>query len=203
MDTYQTEQRTAFEMVRSILPALTAEIRQTLAESIDAYLAFRDSTNRFLRDHFADICNKSCYRNQLSACCSKNGIITFFADVVLNMLISDNDTLVRMAARLNAPIQSQKCLYLTAEGCLWTIRPIVCQMFLCDRAQNEVFSKTHLAAELWAELVEKKKSFTWPDRPILFDALESIFIDAGHTSPLMYLHNSPGLLRIKNAAGLI
>ena len=49
----------------------------------------------------------------------------------------------------------------------------------------------------WEEFCRIKKRFTWPDRPVLFDDLEAFFIDLGCTSPLMYLHNSPGLLRVK------
>jgi len=33
-----------------------------------------------------------------------------------------------------------------------------------------------------------------------FESLERYFIDAGYSSPLMYMHNSPGLLRVKKQA---
>ena len=49
-------------------------------------------------------------------------------------------------------------------------------------------------------LAQERKRFTWPDRPVLFDDLEQYFMDAGCTSPHMYLHNSPGLLRVKQMA---
>ena len=39
---------------------------------------------------------------------------------------------------------------------------------------------------------------TWPDRPVLFDELEKLFIKEGYDSPLMYCHKSPGLLRLKS-----
>jgi len=51
-------------------------------------------------------------------------------------------------------------------------------------------------------LEAERQHFTWPDRPVLFDDLESYFLKTGCRSPLMYLHNSPGLLRIKQKAGL-
>jgi hypothetical protein len=35
---------------------------------------------------------------------------------------------------------------------------------------------------------------------VLFDDLESLFIQAGHDSNLMYFHNSPGLLKVKSQA---
>jgi hypothetical protein len=47
------------------------------------------------------------------------------------------------------------------------------------------------------------KSFRWPDRPVLFDQLEQVFMAVGCRSPLMYINTSPGLLRIKQKAGLL
>lgn len=35
------------------------------------------------------------------------------------------------------------------------------------------------------------------------ETLKRYFMDARYTSPLMYLHNSPGLLRVKQQAGRI
>jgi hypothetical protein len=85
-----------------------------------------------------------------------------------------------------------KCVFLGHEGCLWQIKPIVCEMFLCDAAENAV------ARKCWDALVRQKKDYTWPDRPVLCDTLEQICIEAGYTSSLMFLHNSPGLLRVKH-----
>ena len=56
---------------------------------------------------------------------------------------------------------------------------------------------TYLNKE-WELLEQRRKQFTWPDQPVLFDELEEHFLEAGHKSPLMYLHNSPGLLLVKN-----
>ena len=103
---------------------------------------------------------------------------------------------------LEHPLSSDKCVYLGAHGCLWKMKPIVCVMFTCDRAQDQVFGKNPELRQQWEGFQALKKRFTWPDRPVLFDDLESVFIDAGHTSPLMYLHNSPGLLRIKQKNGM-
>ena len=50
---------------------------------------------------------------------------------------------------------------------------------------------------------EKRRQYTWPDQPVLFDKLEALFVEAGYRSSLMYLHNSPGLLRVKQKAGII
>jgi len=83
---------------------------------------------------------------------------------------------------------------------LWRIKPIVCEMFLCNAAEKAVLKENPITQKRWEALVRQKKDFTWPDRPVLFDTLEQICIEAGYTSPLMYLHNSPGLLRLKQKA---
>ncbi len=93
-----------------------------------------------------------------------------------------------------------KCIYLGNHGCMWRIKPIVCEMFLCEQAKKEVFQEKPLAGQLWDELKQRKNRYTWPDRPVLFESLERYFIDAGYSSTLMYMHNSPGLLRVKKQA---
>jgi hypothetical protein len=76
-------------------------------------------------------------------------------------------------------------------------------MFLCEKAEKTVFSDNLAAAEVWEALKCRRKTFTWPDRPVLFDDIETVFIEAGHVSPLMYLHHSPGRIRVKQKAGLV
>ena len=73
-------------------------------------------------------------------------------------------------------------------------------MFLCEQAQKEVFGLKSWADKLWQELKRREKLYRWPDRPVLFDDLERYFMARGYSSPLMYLHNSPGLLRVKKMA---
>ena len=73
-------------------------------------------------------------------------------------------------------------------------------MFLCDTAKEKVFTEKPTEQRRWEEFGEKKKQYTWPDRTILFDTLEKIFMDAGYNTALMYLHNSPGLVRVKRLA---
>ena len=70
-------------------------------------------------------------------------------------------------------------------------------MFLCEQSKQQVLLENTLLKEEWELIEKKRKQFTWPDKPVLFDDLETYFIEAGCQSPLMYLHNSPGLLRIK------
>jgi hypothetical protein len=136
----------------------------------------------------------------LSACCSREGIVTFFADGVINVLLSTPQETDRLATVLQKGDNGPKCVYLGSNGCLWRLKPIVCAMFLCDRAEEEVFRDRPALRRQWEAYREHKKRFTWPDRPVLFDAIEANFIAAGCTSPLMYLHNSPGLLRVKQQA---
>jgi hypothetical protein len=90
-----------------------------------------------------------------------------------------------------------KCVYLGKKGCLWRLKPIVCEMFLCDRAKAALLHKDSALDVRWQGLLLKEKQFNWPDKPILFDDLEELFLQAGLKSPLMYCHLSPGLRRIK------
>jgi hypothetical protein len=73
-------------------------------------------------------------------------------------------------------------------------------MFLCEDARKTVFGKVLNAHAQWESLRRREKRYTWPDRPVLFDDLEDVFIQAGYDSSLMYFHNSPGLLKVKSQA---
>ena len=202
MSDYQIEQLEALLQVRLHLKSLPAGERAGLLDRAADYLAFRSEVDRFLDSHFAGVCDRTCYRSRLSACCSREGIVTFFADVVLNALHSTDaelDDLVRVLKREHTGF---KCVYLGEHGCRWRIKPIVCQMFLCAPARTRVFAPDPSVADEWARLEARRKTFTWPDRPVLFDAIEAYFLRAGCASRLMYLHNSPGLLRLKRKAGL-
>jgi hypothetical protein len=106
----------------------------------------------------------------------------------------------RLVQVLNAPHLGMKCVYLGENGCLWQVKPIVCEMFLCEPGRQAVFTENPSALKEWQGLQRREKRYTWPDRPVLFDDLESQFIQGGHSSTLMYLHNSPGLLRVKRLA---
>jgi hypothetical protein len=202
MNAYQREQHEALTQVRDHLGGLGHERGKGLQGAIAAYLHFRRAVDLFLKIHFEAVCTTACYQDRRSACCSKDGIITFFADHVVNALVGGTDRLEAMEGCLQRDNATSKCVYLTPKGCCWTVRPLVCAMFLCDRAQETVFGSTPEAASRWEQLQGAAKRFRWPDRPVLFDALELAFIDAGHRSPLMYLNFSPGLMRVKQQAGL-
>jgi len=197
MSSYQNEQIDALRMVRHYLNDLSQAKLQQLRDMTADYLDLRREIQTFLRDHFSNVCTLTCFHSHRSACCSREGIITFFADVVINALVSDAESLDRLEAVLQMENNGYKCIYLVENGCLWTVKPIVCEMFLCDVSQTEVFASDRRLKIKWEELQERRNRFTWPDKPILFDDIEKRCIRAGLKSTLMYLHNSPGLLRIK------
>ena len=200
MNSYQKEQSDALDMVRSLLSTFSPEERQKLESEVADYLGFREEVASFLSTHFSRVCTQKCYQSRLSACCTREGIITFFADVVVNALMSQDREINLLLEVLKKPNNGFKCVYLGEKGCLWRLKPIVCEMFLCEHAKKEVFSENRQLKHKWDELKQREKLYTWPDRRVVFDTLESYFIEAGYSSPLMYMHNSPGLLRVKQRA---
>ncbi len=200
MNSYHKEQSDALEMVQRYLAGISVLERKKLEAKVSDYLLFRDEVGSFLSTHFSGVCTQKCYKSRLSACCTREGIITFFADVVINALISQDKEIDLLLSVLKKPNNGFKCVYLGKKGCLWRLKPIVCEMFLCEPAKKKVFIEKPWARDKWDELNKHKKMFTWPDRPVLFDVLEKYFMDAGYSSSLMYMHNSPGLLRVKSRA---
>ena len=200
MNDYQKEQYEALICVREYLTRMTPSAIAELKKQASAYFDFRKRVNLFLDTHFSSVCTRSCYQNRLSACCSRDGIITFFADVVINALISNAAQIEALCTLLRKTNTGSKCIYLGEYGCTWRTKPIVCEMFLCDASMAQVFKKTPQAKQQWEAFQREKKRYTWPDQPVLFDTLESYFIEAGYTSTLMHMHNSPGLLRVKQNA---
>jgi hypothetical protein len=203
MNEYQQEQLDALKIVRLGLWRLGDGKRTELFEAIRDYMQFRQSVDHFLKRFFSDVCNQTCYLSRTSACCSKDGIITFFADTVVNALHATPAQLDRLEAVLKRVNGGHRCVYLGSRGCMWTVRPVVCAMFLCDRAMAAVFRVYPEAKKVWDSLRRQEKLFKWPDRPVLFDLLEKMFLDLGYQSTLMHLNLSPGLLSVKKDAGLI
>jgi hypothetical protein len=193
MSGYNRQQKDALLMVRRHLGDLSPPRREELRESIDPYLAFRREAARFQEEYFSSLCSQKCFSSRTSACCGREGILTFFADVVINVLLS---TLDRDRGGWN-------CVYLDEAGCRWRLKPIVCEMFLCDEAREKVLGGSEDLALQWEDLRQRERLFTRPTQPVLFDDLEHLFIEAGFESPLMYFHRSPGLLRLKARHGLV
>ncbi|MEW5733635.1 MAG: hypothetical protein AB1921_02210 [Thermodesulfobacteriota bacterium] len=201
MSEYNAQQRQAYEVALSGIEALGPEGLARLREEVAPYLAFRARVDDFLARHVSELCTEVCFTDKTSACCSKEGIITFFADAVVNALSSPSEMLEAMISRLEEDPPGPKCVYLSPSGCLWKVTPIVCVMFLCDRAEEKI--RQDGAEETWRALKEERNSFTYPNRPVLFDAIEETFLRLGLSSGLMHLHMSPGLLRVKKKSGLI
>ncbi len=197
MNSYNREQFETLAAVKRHLASLADATAAQLREDIQPYLSFRRDVDDFLKRHFNEVCTRQCYHNARSACCSREGIITFFSDVVVNALVSGRTQLEQLLDTLRKDRGGSKCVYLGPDGCRWRLRPIVCAMFLCDPAQQQVFENHPELAEAWQDLEKRRKRFTWPDRPVLFDRLETFFLAAGISSPLMYLHNSPGMRMLK------
>jgi hypothetical protein len=162
------------------------------------FLDFRQEVASFQADTFSEVCTLRCFRDSTSACCAREGIAAFFGDVVVNCLVSKQEEIDVLVRALLGSVEGSQCVYLAQNGCLWNLKPIVCEMFLCDHAIETRLEGSPALKEKWTELRKREKRFTWPDRPVLFDDLEEIFINKGCNSPLMYLHKSPGLLRVKS-----
>ena len=202
MNTYQQEQLQALLAVRRMGDAPFKKAVDggfDLGMEIAGYMAFRVDVEAFFKKWFENTCTRNCYSSRLSACCSKDGIITFWADVVINARYSTEAALDRLETAILHPENDHKCIYLAESGCLWRVKPIVCEMFLCDAAEKKVFTEHPSAQRQMREIEACKKTYTWPDRRVLFEVLEEIYMDAGCDSPLMYMHNSPGLRRLIKA----
>ena len=203
LNIYQREQLQSLDLAIQYIRNLSPNAHSGLRAAIKPYLDFRREVDSFLGQHFAHHCTQSCFRNRTSACCSRDGIITFWADVIINTDACDGNQLNRLDQAIKTPLDTRKCIYLGTHGCLWQVRPLVCAMFLCDAVQVTAFREHSEAAQQWEEFKRCAKKFRWPDRPVLFDQLERQSMAAGIDSPLMYLNSSPGLLHIKRKAGLV
>jgi len=201
MSEYNRDQWEALLMVQRCLEGLPDLEIERLRASVGPYLQFRSEVSRFQREFLSEICTQACFATRQSACCNRDGIATFFADVVINALCSSSEDLALLQRALKNDPGGFKCVYLGEKGCVWRLKPIVCEMFLCDRAKAAVPEGDRNRGDRWQELLRKEKKFTWPDKPILFDDLEELFLQAGLKSPLMYCHFSPGLLRVKAQRG--
>jgi len=95
---YQKEQAEGLTTVKKHLESLSETEKKKLKGLVADYLTYRKKVGTFLSDHFKQVCTRKCFMSRLSACCSRDGIITFFADMVINTLISDNVQLSSLAA---------------------------------------------------------------------------------------------------------
>lgn len=202
MSTYNHQQTEALLLVRRHLAALPPAAVEALREEIRPYLEFRARVARFHREHLAGPCARRCFDHGRSDCCGREGILTFFADVVVNVLLSSDAEVGRLLETLAGDPGGDSCVYLAASGCLWRLKPIVCELFLCEDVKEQAFRDDPAARGRWERLREEEHLFTRPTQPVLFDDLECRFREAGLDSPLMYCHHSPGLVRLKKKHGV-
>lgn len=195
---YNQEQLDAIYIVRQYCGLVPSAEVKNIQSLIRPYVAFRQETADFQSKYLSGVYTHNCFTSWTSACCGREGIMTFFADVVINFLLSSKEEIKSLEQALLTDPGGTKCVYLSNQkGCLWHLKPIVCEMFLCDKAKETILNHHNRLRKKWEALRIKEKDFTWPDKPVLFDEIEKIFINRGFDSPLMYLHKSPGLLRVK------
>jgi hypothetical protein len=199
---YNSDQHNSFLEIRKVLSGLSSPTLEHLRRSIEPYLRFREEVKAYQDRFFGAICKKACFDTRLSACCSFESIITFFADQVVTAITSTEDEVTRIIETTARPNHTGKCVYLGEAGCIWKVPPVSCAMFLCDAAKQEGFAESPEAEPIWRELQEKEKEFTWPTKLVVFDELEDFFLHRGVRSRHMFFHTSPGLLRLKAKAGL-
>jgi hypothetical protein len=193
MNEYQAEQMDALKQIVNHI-----ELMVSVQDGpVRSYMDFRRRLDEFSMRHFSTFCTRSCFESRISACCSKDGIVTFWADMVVNVAQGDNHRIDDLFDAIESPRFTDKCIYLGENGCRWLVRPLGCTLFLCDRVQEDVLAQRPELRRQWEAFQSEAKTFRWPDRPVLFDHLEQIFMDAGCRSPLMYINTSPGLMRIK------
>ncbi len=203
MNDYQNEQWNALGQILDHIGSIDSIHSGELSRAIQSYLQFRHELDKFLAQHFGRLCTQACFESQTSACCSKDGIITFWADLVITVYHSTREQIGDLTTSIQSPLYPHKCIYLGSHGCRWRIPPLGCALFLCDGVQTSVLEPRPDLGAQWEHYRAMGKSFRWPDRPVLFDRLEQVFMALGCRSPLMYINTSPGLLRIKQTAGLL
>ncbi len=203
MSDYQQEHLDTWIAVRRVCNTMEPSRIRELSASISEYIAFRKELQEFFEKYLKSYCQSKCFDTGRSICCGKDSIIVHFADIVVDVLLSEESDIDPILSALTTGPRGLFCVYLGPNGCLWKLTPIVCAMFLCDGLIDVRIKGRREIEEKWYRLQELRKTFTWPNRPVLFDEIEKSFLALGLQSPLMHYHFSPGLLRIKQNAGLI
>jgi hypothetical protein len=179
------------------LKELEAAESEKLRGMLGPYLAYREETAHFFRDHLIGGCRRRCLAKNSSGGCGRAGVNVLFSDIVVVHHTAAAEKVDDLGRALEGDRGGKNCAYLGREGCHWAMKPIACEMFLCDELKEEIFAADDGLRREWEQLRAREKEFTKPDRPVLFDDLERFFIEKGVENPLMYFHHSPGLLRLK------
>ena len=199
---YNRDQLNTLEGIREAFRKLGPSKIMRLQTIITPYQAFRRDLDHYHHQYFAALCVKTCFQTGLSACCGFESIITFFADHVINFLLSSGEDIMSLFRALERPNESGKCVYLGETGCLFRMRPISCAMFFCEQAKRTIFEEHDEAESSLKTFKEEEKGYTWPTTPVLFDEIEKYFIRLGVKSAHLYFHQSPGLLMLKARHGI-
>ena len=169
MSEYNRDQLEAIRTVRHYLRSLSEPQIFELGKLTKPYLGFRADVVDFQKQHLIETCTQKCFASQTSGCCNREGIATFFADLVINILHSSDEEIDALIETLSRDRGGFKCVYLNRTGCLWRLKPIVCEMFLCEYAKEALLEKDNTLLWQWEKLRQREKEYTWPDRPVLFD----------------------------------
>ena len=199
---YNRDQLVSFQAILDIMEKLSREEMEELKIMIRPYLVFRQRLDDYHARYFSGYCRKACFDTGLSACCGFESIITFFADQVITVLSSRPEDLEVLIEKLSWPNDTGKCVYTGPKGCVWKLRPVSCAMFFCHEAKVSVFKSYPEAESLWGMFLEQERDFTWPTKLVVFDQIEKFFLRYGVSSPHLYFHRSPGLLKLKAESGL-
>jgi hypothetical protein len=112
MSDYNREQSDAIAMVGRDLTTLSSSELARLRSRIRTYLRFRRDIDHFSQRHFSRICTQKCYQDHYSAYCNREGITTFFAGVVIKVLMSSDEEADRLLQVPSLPNLGLKCVYL-------------------------------------------------------------------------------------------
>jgi hypothetical protein len=97
---YNGEQWEALLMVQRYLEGLPDSEIERLRASVGPYLQFRSEVSQFQKKFLSEICTQACFTTRQSACCNRDGIATFFADLVINALFSSTVSHLGFVGRL-------------------------------------------------------------------------------------------------------
>lgn len=200
---YNKDQWLSFVAVEKALTTMSSDYIDSLKNLCRPYLDFRESLDRFQQTHFKAFCRRTCFETNLSQCCGFESIFTFFADQVIAYCFATAAERTLIMEVIQKPNRTERCVYLSSDGCLWPITPVSCAMFVCKMVREKIIDSNPSLKTKWEEFKDYEKTFTFPDRPVLFDQIEEIFMACGVDSPFMYYHKSPGLLRVKRRSGLL
>lgn len=199
---YNRKQWTGFKIIEKACRNLSNLELKELRDNLKSYIQFREDLAAYQQKYFGAFCRAACFESGISACCGFESIITFFADQLITYLLSTPEQMEAIFRKLEEPNQSPGCVFLGETGCIWSLPPISCAMFLCEQAKRSVFDENQHAEAIWGEFLRLEKEYTHPTESVLFDDLESYFILLGVDSPHMYFHQGPGLLHLRSRSGL-